>query len=81
MTCYAESKDGIHWKKPELGLVEFNGSKANNIVMATINGRDYAPKFAIPVSEFHSKRLKSYLPALPRSTLRLLAVSAVPASA
>ncbi len=32
--CYAESNDGIHWRKPELGLHEFNGSKANNIVIA-----------------------------------------------
>lgn len=32
--CYAESEDGIHWHKPELGLVEFEGSKANNIVLA-----------------------------------------------
>lgn len=31
--CYAESKDGIHWTKPNLGLVEFRGSKNNNIVM------------------------------------------------
>jgi len=31
--CYAESDDGIHWTKPELGLVEHNGSKANNIVL------------------------------------------------
>ncbi|WP_397568984.1 hypothetical protein [Schlesneria sp. T3-172] len=31
--CYAESDDGIHWRKPHLGLHEFNGSKANNIVM------------------------------------------------
>ena len=30
--CYAESRDGIHWVKPDLGLVEFNGSKANNIL-------------------------------------------------
>lgn len=30
--CYAESKDGITWVKPSLGLVEFNGSKDNNIV-------------------------------------------------
>ncbi|MCH7685967.1 MAG: hypothetical protein IH899_04675 [Planctomycetes bacterium] len=30
---YAESKDGITWKKPELGLHRFNGSKANNIVI------------------------------------------------
>ena len=33
--CYAESDDGIHWRKPELGLHEFNGSKANNIVIAS----------------------------------------------
>jgi hypothetical protein len=32
--CYAESDDGIVWRKPELGLVEFQGSKANNIVLA-----------------------------------------------
>ena len=32
VVCYAESKDGIHWTKPNLGLFEFNGSKKNNIV-------------------------------------------------
>lgn len=32
--CYAESDDGIHWRKPELGLHEFNGSRANNIVIS-----------------------------------------------
>ena len=31
-TAYAESKDGIHWEKPSLGLFEVNGSKDNNIV-------------------------------------------------
>lgn len=30
--CYAESTDGFHWTKPPLGLVEFEGSKQNNIV-------------------------------------------------
>jgi len=34
-TCYAESPDGIHWQKPELGLVEFHGSRANNIVVGS----------------------------------------------
>jgi len=29
---YAESKDGINWVKPILGLIEFAGSKNNNIV-------------------------------------------------
>ncbi|MDQ3625045.1 MAG: twin-arginine translocation signal domain-containing protein [Verrucomicrobiota bacterium] len=33
--CYAESDDGIRWRKPALGLHEFNGSKANNIVMVS----------------------------------------------
>lgn len=32
--CYAESDDGIVWRRPELGLVEFEGAKANNIVLA-----------------------------------------------
>lgn len=32
-TCYAESKDGIHWDKPSLGIIEFKGSKANNILL------------------------------------------------
>jgi len=31
--CYAESADGLHWRKPALGLHEFQGSTANNIVM------------------------------------------------
>lgn len=30
--CYATSQDGITWVKPELGLVEFEGSKATNIL-------------------------------------------------
>lgn len=34
-TCYAESRDGIHWEKPKLGLFEFNGSKENNIIWAS----------------------------------------------
>lgn len=33
-TCYAESKDGINWEKPSLGLFEYNGSYDNNIVLA-----------------------------------------------
>ncbi|MBL9216797.1 MAG: hypothetical protein JNG83_15070 [Opitutaceae bacterium] len=33
LTCYAESRDGIHWTKPDLGLHEFRGSRANNIIL------------------------------------------------
>ena len=31
--CYAESRDGTRWTRPELGLREFNGSKKNNIIL------------------------------------------------
>jgi len=34
-TCYAESVDGIAWRKPDLGLHEYNGSRSNNIVLVT----------------------------------------------
>lgn len=35
LTYYAESADGISWVKPNLNLVDFAGSKANNIVLNT----------------------------------------------
>lgn len=31
--CYAESRDGLHWEKPRLGLCEFAGSRDNNIIL------------------------------------------------
>ena len=31
--AYAESEDGVHWIKPELGLVEYHGSRDNNLVL------------------------------------------------
>ena len=30
--CFAKSRDGYHWEKPNLGLVEYRGSTANNLV-------------------------------------------------
>ncbi len=30
---YAESDDGLHWKKPQLDLIEFRGSRKNNIIL------------------------------------------------
>ena len=32
LVCYAESRDGIHWTRPNLGQFEYEGSRANNIV-------------------------------------------------
>jgi len=35
---YAVSRDGLKWEKPELNLVEFEGSKANNLVLRGPHG-------------------------------------------
>ncbi|MSU65456.1 MAG: hypothetical protein EXS38_04980 [Opitutus sp.] len=32
-TCYAESDDGINWRKPDLGIFEINGDRHNNVVL------------------------------------------------
>ena len=37
--CYARSKDGIHWDKPDAGLVEYRGNRQNNIVFGPRGGR------------------------------------------
>ena len=31
--CYAESSDGIHWTRPDLGLVSHRGSTHNNLIL------------------------------------------------
>jgi hypothetical protein len=43
VTCYAESDDGIVWRKPELGLIAFKGSSANNIVWDKLGSHNFAP--------------------------------------
>lgn len=39
---YAESKDGIEWVRPDLGLAEYEGSHHNNIVLSGIHGQPIA---------------------------------------
>ena len=43
VACYAESSDGVHWTRPELGLFEFGGSKKNNIVWMGEGSHNFAP--------------------------------------
>jgi hypothetical protein len=42
-TCYAESRDGVHFERPNLGLYEFNGSKENNICYVGAESSAFAP--------------------------------------
>ncbi len=46
--AYAESTDGVKWTKPNLGLVEYNGNKNNNIVSI-----DVAPIGILNVKVLH----------------------------
>jgi hypothetical protein len=41
--CYAESNDGVTWTKPKLGLVEFDGSKENNIIWDGVGRHNFVP--------------------------------------
>lgn len=41
--CYAESRDGITFTKPELGLHDIDGSKQNNIIWTGVGTHNFAP--------------------------------------
>jgi len=55
--CYAHSEDGIHWIKPELGVIELNGSTKNNLVFRGIHG---AGVFQEPYDPEPNKRYKLF---------------------
>ena len=38
---YAESRDGIHWDRPDLGLYDWKGSRRNNLVLPIGMGRTH----------------------------------------
>lgn len=43
VTCCAQSLDGKHWTKPDLGVYAHNGSKMNNIVWKGIGAHNFTP--------------------------------------
>lgn len=66
--CYAHSDDGVHWQKPNLGLVEYDGDCKNNIVLSgpaiggahghTVFVDEAAPpaeRYKAVFSKFHNK--------------------------
>ncbi|MBN1293715.1 MAG: hypothetical protein JXB48_17875 [Candidatus Latescibacteria bacterium] len=44
VTCYAESRDGITWEKPNLGLFEVHGTTDNNVILS--NEAPFSHNFA-----------------------------------
>ena len=59
--CYAQSRDGITWEKPNLGLVEYEGSERNNLVMRGVHGSGI---FRDDSEEDASRRYKALLQGL-----------------
>ena len=55
VSCVIESRDGIQWDRPSVGIFEFNGSKENNIVWMGKGAHNLAPmkdpKPGVPDSE------------------------------
>ncbi len=58
--CLAESTDGIHWTRPELNVVEFQGSRKNNLIL------DEAMVRAIGGSPAHTAVFQDANPDCPR---------------
>jgi len=59
MLCYAMSKDGISFQKPSLGLVEYRGTRNNNIVFGLdVKGFDGPGVFKDAVEIEPQKRYK-----------------------
>lgn len=59
--CYAESDDGVSWRKPNLGLHDFEGSSNNNIVMTS------GPVGALNVDAGHPAVFRDENPDAPSS--------------
>ncbi|MDF1746890.1 MAG: hypothetical protein P1V19_24580, partial [Gimesia sp.] len=53
--AYAESKDGLNWNRPKLGLFDWKGNKENNIVWKGITGKRASGQCIIDVPEADRK--------------------------
>lgn len=56
---YAESDDGVKWTKPELGVIEVDGSKRNNLVYAGPH-TEFAPFLDDNPDAAESERYKAF---------------------
>lgn len=61
-TCYAESKDGINWNKPNLGIYTIEGTLKNNVILSD----------AAPVTHNFSPFLDTRLDVNPKQKYKAL---------
>jgi hypothetical protein len=61
-TALAESSDGIHWTKPTLGVVDFQGSKQNNLIwpVAGQSGSSFRSKTPTSIARRRCKRWRTW---------------------
>ena len=69
VVCYAESKNGIDWNKPDLGLFEVNGTRQNNVVLTNAPySHNFSPLLDerpdVPASEKYKGLAGTYLSGL-----------------
>lgn len=69
--CYMESRDGVHWTKPSLGLVEFRGSMDNNIISTDplLGPAIFLDEAAPPEERYKSvsnRRIREFDPSAPK---------------
>ena len=50
--CYAESDDGVHWRRPVCNVAEFEGSRENNIVLKNAVGAVFLDEHGEPEERF-----------------------------
>ena len=61
------STDGLHWTKPNMGQVEFRGSRDNNFVSVMIDGRTHRIDYVVydPIDPDPSRRYKGWVAMNP----------------
>ncbi len=57
--CYAESDDGLTWRKPALGVFEYNGSTSNNCIRLGTDKTQNIDVCLNPTPSLHPGRLLS----------------------
>lgn len=60
VVCYATSSDGVHWQKPNLGLIDYNGLRANNIVIRSSTFENFDECFSVVIDTQETDFKKRY---------------------
>lgn len=68
-TCVAESDDGIHFTRPNVGVYEINGSRENNVVWKGAGSHNFTPFKDLNPDAPEDQRYKALGSAGPKGSL------------